>query len=786
MLEPDGMGGAMNDAVRPGTLPVWPPCEPLPPFLPRPVPRHVHLLPSLSMGGAERMVVDLARGWAECGTQADVVALRGARVEHRLSGEGVALHTLAALDHAARLAHAAELVLRSGLPAYCHLVALKDLRQLWERGCRTIPVVHNISSGWKTDPREWRVPQVPFVVACGEAVAGELRSAGLDKPVRVLRHVVPSPPVLAPARRTALRAAFGAGDTTLLIGMIGRVVPQKNQVRAVSLLRALLDRGIDARLAIIGPVMGDREADAAIERLAAELRVRHRIVRPGAVADAGAICGAFDVLLNTSLWEGLSLATLEAVAAGVPVVSSDVGGQREAVHPGDALLDPAAADTAWVEAILAAPARRHSGWTASPPVRRTAAHLWPWWAAIAAAPAPDPRRLLIVTGDLDVGGAQRSLCNLAGALPTHGLHVTVAVAGPVGVTALADASRRAGARFLCLGHGAPALPTRAHRVIDLALAERAATMLFWNLDASLKLALLRAFEGSRVKVCDVSPGPDLFSALERNETVARFFGLDGGRYLERLDGFVAKHQGGLPERVAPARRVLIPNGVVDATAGTSSVTPGPFDPALAVVTVGRLHPSKRPELLPGVARALARRVPGASLHVVGGAHLDANGRPGKRAAEAWSALHASCGGTLPANLVFAGPHPEPAAFLRRFAVFYMVSTGQGCPNASLEAMCAGLPVVANPDGGTAEQVEHGVNGFLVADPGCPERYAEELAEALAQLLTCPALAQGFGAAGRERVLSRFSIDRMAQSYAGFVGGLHAISPQGSLGSCSNS
>ena len=66
---------------------------------------------------------------------------------------------------------------------------------------------------------------------------------------------------------------------------------------------------------------------------------------------------AFDVFLNTSLYEGLSIATLEAQAHGCPIVTADAGGQRECLREGDVLVEALEDDTAYAAAILRATRR---------------------------------------------------------------------------------------------------------------------------------------------------------------------------------------------------------------------------------------------------------------------------------------------------------------------------------------------------------------------------------------------------------------------------------------------
>jgi glycosyltransferase involved in cell wall biosynthesis len=347
------------------------------------------------------------------------------------------------------------------------------------------------------------------------------------------------------------------------------------------------------------------------------------------------------------------------------------------------------------------------------------------------------------------------------------------VAGPVGVPGFLTSVLEAGVEVLDLSGGprpAGGLTARVGRVLSLVQARTPRTVAFWNLDAAAKLAIAKVLADGPVRLVDVSPGPMLYSELARAAGLARSLSTAPAAYLASLAMLVAKYQdGGPPAGWTQPPLVVIPNGVPEPppplAEGDGPAPPPGADPALAVVTVGRLAPVKRPELLPQVARALARRVPGATLTVVGGAHATVVGAPGSNAAAAWQAMLDGCGHDLPGNLVFAGPDHRAGAFLARFAVFYMVSEAQGCPNASLEAMASGLPVVANPDGGTGEQVEDGVTGRLVADPGDPAVFAEALAAALADLLLDPALRRRLGAAGQAKVRTRFGMARMADAYA---------------------
>jgi glycosyltransferase involved in cell wall biosynthesis len=106
-------------------------------------------------------------------------------------------------------------------------------------------------------------------------------------------------------------------------------------------------------------------------------------------------------------------------------------------------------------------------------------------------------------------------------------------------------------------------------------------------------------------------------------------------------------------------------------------------------------------------------------------------------------------------------------FLRGVDVAVLASRGnEGIPNAVLEAMAAGKPVVATDTGGCREAVVDGVTGFLI-----PPGDAEALAERVRRLLDDEAVATQLGGAGRQRAESHFSLDAMIQEFASLYDGL---------------
>jgi len=97
--------------------------------------------------------------------------------------------------------------------------------------------------------------------------------------------------------------------------------------------------------------------------------------------------------------------------------------------------------------------------------------------------------------------------------------------------------------------------------------------------------------------------------------------------------------------------------------------------------------------------------------------------------------------------------------MRGFDCFLLSSVIEGMPNALLEAMALGRPVVTTSAGGSAEVVVDGDSG-LVVQPGD----ANALANAVARVLADPALARTLGERGERRVRENFSLEAMLHAF----------------------
>jgi glycosyltransferase involved in cell wall biosynthesis len=113
------------------------------------------------------------------------------------------------------------------------------------------------------------------------------------------------------------------------------------------------------------------------------------------------------------------------------------------------------------------------------------------------------------------------------------------------------------------------------------------------------------------------------------------------------------------------------------------------------------------------------------------------------------------------RVTFWGYCADVPSILRKAQIFVLISNWEGFPCSILEAMRAGLPVVASDVGGVSESVQDTVNGFLV-----PRGDVDTLTDRLKQLIASPVLCEHMGKVGRKLFEEQFSFTKMAdQTFA---------------------
>jgi len=150
--------------------------------------------------------------------------------------------------------------------------------------------------------------------------------------------------------RRAVREELGLDPRRPVVGMVGSFRPVKGQEHLVRASLALMETGHEFQVVVAG-----YKDTAYFERIAAMVEATPHgrwFCFPGSRADVPAVLSCFDVFVLSSLHEGFSNALIEAMAAGLPVVAADSGGNPEAVEHGRTGLLFPPADTAALQAHL--------------------------------------------------------------------------------------------------------------------------------------------------------------------------------------------------------------------------------------------------------------------------------------------------------------------------------------------------------------------------------------------------------------------------------------------------
>ena len=349
------------------------------------------------------------------------------------------------------------------------------------------------------------------------------------------------------------------------------------------------------------------------------------------------------------------------------------------------------------------------------------------------------RVAFLVTTASPIGGAQIHVRDLAAAVAAQGHTPSVITSGS---GPFVDDLRRLGIPVVVLPH----LSVPIHPIRDLrALREVHRALLGLRPDLvaahSSKAGILGRLAGRSLRIPVVftvhgwafTPGvPSRHAAIYR--LVERLVGPLTSKIITVSE---YDRQLGLGARVAAADRIVtVHNGMPDVT---ETLRAEPARTPVRLVMVARFGPQKDH---PTLFRALAGLVNHEwELDLIGDGPL-----VGEMQA---LAVRTGLGG----RVRFLGQRTDVNQLLTEAQISLLVTNWEGFPLSILEAMRAGLPVVASSVGGIAESVRDGENGYLV-----PRGDAELLRERLERLLTSPDLRARMGASGRARYERDFTLD----------------------------
>ncbi len=712
--------------------------------------RVLEVLASLRRAGAERVVVSLACGLDRARFETEVVSLydafpdgfepvladAGVAVRHLGKHRGLDIRMVPRLARAIRefqpaIVHSHSYVMRYVLPA-----------GWWAGRPRMVHTVHNLAER-EVDGIGRAVHRAAFRAgAAAVAVSGEVaksfrRIYGFD------------PAAVIPNGVDLVRFGRGAGDWRRtngfkaddgLIVSVARFEPQKNPLRLIeAFARGLKD---EPRWRLL--LAGGGSLERAAREAAGQHEVAGRVHFLGVRTDIAELLAACDIFALAADWEGSPMAVIEAMASGLPVAATAVGGVPELVEHGATGLLTAPGDTAALAQSLAALARDAKlraefgarGARKGRTLRRSADDRC-LRATLRARRGRWPMtRVVLLTTNLARGGAEIQVAQLALELRERGWEVSVV--SLVQPTAL-ESDLREG--------GVPVFWAPPAKLLPLLLKLRPQILHAHLFHANIAARMVRM----------LLPVPVVISTIHSLAESSRRTGRVRGRdWLYRLtdplaDQVVCVSQAAARRHlsahaVSATRLRVIPNGI-----HTARFRPDPsrreatraalgLDSEFVWLAAGRLMWKKN---YPLMLEAAAQQPDDATLLIAGEGPDEADL---KRQAAARGV-----------RARFLGARDDLPVLMNAADALVLSSAVEGLPMVLLEAAASGLPQVAVDVGGVAEALVDGRTGYVVppADPNA-------LAAAMTRLAALPVLERAeMGLNAREHVLANFDLRGVA-------------------------
>ena len=297
--------------------------------------RVLQIVPMLAPGGAERVAVHLAKGLDPDRYEAAILSLGprvGSDLERLLDEAGIEIKCLGktpGFDH--RMYPRLLRLFGDWQPdiVHTHIQVLRYVlpTTLVFRSTRFLHTVHNLAE-YEVEPRARWIQRYSFrhgvvPIAVAEKVALSLRQLYQIQECRVILNGIPTGQYARPRlTREEWRRRERFADDEVLFVSVARFAPQKNHALLLNAFAGGPAQNPKAQLVLVG----DGQNREQLEAQARDLGIRNQVRFLGLRTDIPEVLGAMDVFVLSSDFEGNPLCVMEAMASGLPIVSTAVGG----------------------------------------------------------------------------------------------------------------------------------------------------------------------------------------------------------------------------------------------------------------------------------------------------------------------------------------------------------------------------------------------------------------------------------------------------------------------------
>lgn len=722
---------------------------------------HIYiLLTSLNLGGAEKIVSDQlwANYYQQYSHKVTLIVIFDKQKEHSIPPN---VNIVRLNNDITKGEYLFKQIAYENKPLVCHLINDVMANYLFSLQLSLHIVIHNDQRGWANTPETFNHPQLISLISVCQYVTHELKQV-TKKPVFTVRHQINKKQYeFKEDLRKQYRKELGLSEDDILIGMTGRICLQKNYFLALDILAHLSRLDSRYKLVVLGGFeKSNTEVYFNLLKKATELQIQKNLFLVGFKDNAFDWINAFDIGLNVSHFEGLSMATQELMLNGLNMVLSRVSGQPEILDlknqlhffdlpdnlnhvdaqylnidlENDEVIEEKIQDLLDYKNLVEQtsvliqnniqPRITYSEKDEDDlnKIRYGSHNLWSLFNFIKNKQPDTFIKPAFITSNLNLGGAQRSLVNLLLEFKSQNIDIPLIMLNQSNYSGfykkIIDSKIN---HFLC--HSRVDVFAITGNLLQYIFDNNINRIILWNVDSKAKL-LLHKLVGHFVDIIDVSPGDYCFVEMDDQILFQEAIYEYKQSYFSSIYKFVSKFDNSNKnedyKQFIKNPTVIIPNGVPIENQFIKNKPLISFNEQnfFKFVVCGRITDSKHIHIILESFKRLQQQYKFVTIDFYGSVE-NYNIEYYEKLLHDFNDL------ILEGSVSFKGNVDDPRTIMQNYDSLIVLGTHQGSPNIVLESVSCKLPVIANDSGGTKEIInEH--TGLLL--PSIP--HVEPLLQAM--------------------------------------------------------